>query len=120
MIRLIDGLPDDVVGLEGVGEVSAGDYKDVLDPAVDAALASSDKIRLVYVLGDEFSGYTGGAMWEDTKIGMSHLSSFDKIALVTDHTGYSDAVKAFGWLMPGEVETFAVADKDAAISWVSS
>ena len=120
MIRLIDGLPDNVVGLEAVGDVSAGDYKDVLDPAVAAALASSDKIRLVYVLGAEFSGYTGGAMWEDAKIGMSHLSRFDKIALVTDHKGYTDAVKAFGWLMPGEVEAFAVDARDAAIAWVSS
>lgn len=120
MIRVINGLPDNVVGLEGVGEVSAGDYKNVLDPAVDAALASSDKIRLMYVLGEEFSGYTGGAMWEDAKIGLSHLSRFDKIALVTDHEGYTDAVKAFGWLMPGDVESFAVGDKDAAIAWVSS
>lgn len=120
MIRLIDGLQDNVVGLEAVGEVSAGDYKDVLDPAVDAALASNDKIRLVYVLGEEFSGYTGGAMWEDTKIGMSHLSRFDKIALVTDHKAYTDAVKAFGWLMPGEVQTYGTAARGEAIAWVSS
>ena len=120
MIRLIDGLQSNVVGLEAVGEVSAGDYKDVLDPAVDAALESNETIRLVYVLGENFDGYTGGAMWEDARIGLSHLSRFDKIALVTDHKGYADAVKAFGWLMPGEVETFAVDARDAAIAWVSS
>lgn len=38
MIRLIDQLPDNVIGFEAVGEVRASDYDTVLDPAVDAAL----------------------------------------------------------------------------------
>jgi hypothetical protein len=120
VIRLIDGLPDNVVGLEGVGEVSASDYTDVMDPAVDAALAKHDKIRLVYVLGDEFTGYSGGAMWQDTKVGMSHFTSFEKIAMVTDHSAYRNGVKAFGWLIPGEVREYPLAEREAAIAWVTS
>ena len=119
MIRLIDGLPDNVIGFEAVGEVRAGDYKSVLDPAVDAVLATHDKIRFLYVLGDEFDGYSGGAMWEDTKVGVSHWSKWDKIALVTDHTAYADGVKAFGWMVPGEIRIFSVADLDDAKAWVA-
>ena len=120
MIKVIDGLPADVVGIEAVGEVRAGDYEDTLDPAVDAALEANDKIRLLYVLGSEFSGYSGGAMWEDTKLGVTHWTSWAKIALVTDHGGYADGVKAFAWLIPAEIKVFALAARDDATSWVSS
>ncbi len=120
MIRLLDGLPDSVIGFEAVGEVEAADYRSVLDPAVDAAVASHDKVRLLYVLGEEFEGYSGGAMWEDTKVGVKNWSHFEKIALVSDHRSYIDAVKAFGWLIPGEVKTFPLADSEAARTWVAS
>jgi hypothetical protein len=119
LIQIIEGLPDNVVGLEAVGEIRAGDYKSTLDPAVDKALAADDKIRLLYVLGNEFTGYSGGAMWEDTKLGVSHWSSWEKIALVTDHKGYEDGVKAFAWMMPCEVRVFAVADLSEAKTWVA-
>ena len=118
-IRLIDGLPDAVIGFEADGEVRAGDYKSVLDPAVEAALEDHDKIRLLYVLSDEFDGYSGGAMWEDTKVGVSHWSKWEEIALVTDHKAYKDGVKAFEWMMPCEMKVFAVADLADAKTWVA-
>ena len=119
LLQLIDGLPDNVIGCEAVGEIRAGDYKSVLDPAVDAALEDHEKVRLLYVLGDDFDGYSGGAMWEDTKIGMSHLSKWEKIAIVTDHKAYQDGIKAFGWMIPGEVKVFAVADLTNAEAWAA-
>ena len=119
MLRLIEGLPDNVVGVEAVGEVRAGDYDDVLDPAVRKATDSHDKIRFLYVLGDEFDGYSGGAMWEDTKLGLTHWTSFERIALVTDNDTYEDAVKAFGWLLPGQVRTYDLDDRDEATDWVT-
>jgi hypothetical protein len=119
MIRLIDGLPDNVIGFEAVGEVRAGDYKSVLDPAVEAALESQGRIRLLYVLGDDFEGYSGGAMWEDGKVGIAHWSRYEKIALVTDNKHYEEGVKAFAWMMPCEMKVYAVADQNAAEAWVA-
>jgi hypothetical protein len=29
-------------------------------------------MRLPYVLGERFTGYTGGAMWHDAELGISH------------------------------------------------
>lgn len=120
MIRLIENLPSNVIGFEAVGEVDAGDYTSVLDPAVDAALKNHDKLRLLYVLGGQFDGYTGGAMWEDTKIGFSHWGAWEKIAVVTDAAWAADGIKAFGWIVPGEVKVFASDDRDAATAWVSA
>ena len=119
MIRTIDGLPDNVVAVEAIGTVDATDYKTVLDPAISSALAAHEKIRLLYLLGSEFSGFSGGAMWEDAKTGVGHWTSWEKIALVTDTRWVADGVKAFGWMVPGEVRTFGLAELDAAKSWLT-
>lgn len=120
MIRVIDGLPDNVVAVSGTGEVSSDDYTSTLDPAIDAALETNDKIRLLYVLGDDFASYSGGAMWQDTKVGLAHWTSFEKIAVVTDEDWIENAVKAFGWMIPGEVKTFDDDDLDEAKAWIVS
>ena len=56
MIELIEGLPDGVIGIEAVGNVTLEDYDDVVAPAVERALASHPKIRLLHVLGDRLRG----------------------------------------------------------------
>jgi hypothetical protein len=119
VITSIEGLPENVVGIRAEGKVHSADYKSVADPAVEAALAASDSIRLLYVLGEDFDGYSGGAMWADTKLGISNRSAWERIAVVTDHQAYADGVKAMGWLMPAEVRVFPVRELDEAKSWVS-
>ncbi len=120
MIEMMEGLPDNVIGFEAVGKVDAGDYKSTLDPAVDAALEDHDKLRLIYLMGDQFDGYTGGAMWEDTKIGMGHWNRWEKIAIVTDKGWVDDAIKFLGWAIPGEVKVYPTADLDAAKEWAAA
>ena len=120
MIRILSGLPDNVVGFEAVGEVLGSDYKDVLLPALDDALQNHEKIRLLYVLGAEFTGYSGGAMWQDTKLGFEHLRAWEKIAIVTDTGWVRDGVKAFGWMVPGDVDTFPTAERADAEDWVAA
>lgn len=118
MIKLMEGLPENVIGFEAVGTVEAADYDDILEPVVRAADEAHEKLRMLYVLGEDFEGYSGGAMWEDTKLGVGNWTSFERIAVVTDHAGYRHAVNAFGWLLPGKVKTFDLGDLDDAIEWV--
>lgn len=118
MIRLIPDLPDNVIGFEAVGEVHAGDYENVLDPAIERARQSHDKLRLLYVLGDEFSGYSGGAMWEDTKLGLKNWTSWEKIAVVTDKKSFADGIKVFGWMVPGDIKVYPTDQLDDATKWV--
>ncbi|MGB5366203.1 MAG: STAS/SEC14 domain-containing protein, partial [Polyangiales bacterium] len=84
MIELMTDLPDRVLGLRARGEVTADDYRTVLVPAIEERLSKHRKVRLLYVIGDEFKGYSGGAAWEDAKVGMKHLTSFERVAVVTD------------------------------------
>jgi SpoIIAA-like len=120
MITLLTDLPDRVVGIEAVGHVESDDYTTVVEPAVKAALEQSDTIRLLYVLGEGFDGYSAAASWEDAKLGIGHWSAWERIAVVTDRGWIRDGVKAFGWMFPGEVKVFATADQAAARDWVAA
>ncbi len=120
MIDLIPDLPDNVLGIEARGEVTGEDYEQVLIPAVERHLESNDKVRLLYLLGSEFDGYAMAAIWDDTKIGMEHLFSWERIAVVTDHDAYRRLVKGFGFLIPAKVKVFELAELDAAKVWIST
>jgi hypothetical protein len=119
MIRVVEGLPNGVVGFEAVGEIRSDNYKTVLDSALDSALACNDRIRLLYVLGSEFEGFGEESMLEDATASVSHWTKFEKIAFVSDHKTYSDGIKALGWIMPGRLRTFSVADRLDAETWVT-
>jgi len=118
MIRILQDLPANVVGAEAVGRVDVEDYRTVLEPAVEAALAAHDRLRLLYVLGQEFEGYSAGAAWEDTKLGIGHWEAWERIAVVTDRGWIADAVKALSWMLPGEVRVFGMDERDDATAWI--
>ncbi len=120
MLDRITDLPDNVVGVVARGELTSDDYEKVLMPAVDHALEGHDKIRLLYVLGGAFDGLTAGAMWDDTKVGFSHVTRWEKIAVVTDKDWVRHSVEVFGYLMPGEVKAYTTAEESAARTWVSA
>ncbi len=120
MITRIPGMPQGVLAFEAHGNVTGNDYENVLVPALQDELADRDKIRFLYVLGSEFTGYDGAALWDDTKVGLDHWGAWERIALVTDNGTYQGMVKAFGFLMPGKVKVFPLAERDAAVAWVTA
>jgi hypothetical protein len=119
-MELLTDLPDAVVGVRAFGEVEDDDYEDVLEPAVKDRLSRHDKIRLLYVLGPEFTGYEADAMWEDTKLGMKTFTDYDRMAIVTDTTWLRRTVKAFGWAIPGEVRVFPYDQLAEARAWIAA
>ena len=119
MIRLRDDMPAGVLGLEAIDDVEEEDYRDVVVPAVEAAIAEHGKVRLVYVLGPEFDEYEGEAVWEDLKLGARHPASFERIAIVTDARWAGPAIKVFSVLWPGQARAFPLAELEAAKRWAS-
>ena len=77
-------------------------------------------IRLLLVTSDDLEGYTGGAAWQDAKMGVENFASFEKVAVVTDSDRLEKAVKALGWLMPGEVKVFDDDEQDDAVKWLAA
>ena len=119
MIKYIEGLPENVIAVEAVGKVDADDYRDTLEPAIAKAVETHDKLRFLYVMGEAYDGFSPGAMWEDTKVGLGDRKAWERIAVVSDHRGLIDAIKVFGWMVPGEVRTYPLATLDDAKAWLS-
>lgn len=68
MLEKISDVPDSVLGFRASGELTGDDYRNVLVPAVEAALQRRDKLRLLYLLGDDVTGFSAGAAWQDAKV----------------------------------------------------
>ena len=82
MIRVLDDMPDGVLGFEATGKLTADDYTKVLAPALAAAAAGGAKIRVVLDFTGEFDGMEAGAVWQDLKTGIQDWHAWDRIALV--------------------------------------
>jgi hypothetical protein len=119
MIKLLRGMPAGVVGLEAIDDVEEEDYRDVVVPAVEAAIAEHGKVRLVYVLGHEFDEYEGDAVWEDLKLGVRHPASFERIAVVTDARWAGPTIRLFSVLWPGQARAFPLAALEDAKRWAA-
>ena len=116
MIRVIENMPPGTIGFEADGKVTDDDYRDVLVPAVKEALEKGD-VRLLYVLPDDTS-YSPGAMWADTKLWAGNLRGWNRVAIVSDADWLENAVKTFGWMMPGKVKVFDGDDVEEAKAWL--
>jgi hypothetical protein len=119
MIKYLDGMPPGVLGLQAFDDVEEEDYRDVVVPAVNAAIAEHGKVRLVYVLGPEFDEYEKDAAWEDVKLGVRHPASFERIAIVTDAHWAGPMTRIFSLLWPGQARTFPLAELEAAKRWAA-
>jgi SpoIIAA-like len=121
VLTLIPDLPAGVVGVEARGKVTTEDYEQVLVPAVDSALAAAGgKVRILYVLGSDFPDFSAGAVWQDTKLGLGRIRSWERVAVVTDAEWLRHAVHGLGWMMPGDVRVFASDELGDARAWVTT
>ncbi len=119
MIKLLSGMPAGVLGFQAIDDVEQEDYRDVVVPAVDAAIAEHGKVRLVYVLGPEFDEYEDDAAWEDLKLGVRHPASFERIAIVTDARWAGPMIRIFSVLWPGQARAFPLDELEAAKRWAA-
>jgi hypothetical protein len=117
MLKELSGMPEGVIGFEASGKLQAEDYRDVLLPVLERAAANGD-VRFVIVI-PEFGGMSGGALWEDLKVGIEHLRAWKRIALVTDIEWMTHLTALFGWMTPGEVKTFPLAQREDALAWAA-
>ncbi|HEX5936985.1 MAG TPA: STAS/SEC14 domain-containing protein [Actinomycetota bacterium] len=118
MLIPLAGLPAGVIGFEADGEIHESDYRDILMPAVRAVWERGEDVRIVLVF-PRWGGMSPGAGWQDLKMGFEHLRRWKRIALVTDLDWMITVTSLFGWMTPGELKRFPLADRDAAIAWAA-
>jgi hypothetical protein len=120
MIEQLADFPDNVAAFRCTGRVTKDDYNRVLVPAVLRKLRTHDKVRVYYEIGEDFSGFDPAAMWEDFKVGVEHLTRWDKVAVVTDVDWIGNAVRFFSFLMPATIKLFSRAEAAPARTWISA
>ena len=120
MIKLLPNLPSKVVGLAASGRVTADDYESVVFPAIESKVKEHAKIRILYQIGPELSGFTAGAMWDDAKVGFAHLNAWEKIAVVTDVDWIRAAVGIFRFVIPCPVKMFSNSQFAEAREWIET
>src|SRR5947209_20354497 len=99
MIQIIEGLPDNVVGIIAKGRVTNNDCDKILKPAMESTLKRHDKVRLYYEIGCRFPG----AAWEDLRIGIEHIHQRERVAVVTDVDWVRRAIAALRFRLSSEV-----------------
>ncbi len=121
MIERIEDVPAGVVGFKVIKELTADDYRDAIEPAL-AEAAKAGEVRLLFEIDDGF-GMDAGAVIEDAKtglkLGLGQMKSWKRTAIVTDVEWMRKAIKAFGFMAPGELRTFEPGELGAAKVWVA-
>ena len=119
MLKIMNDLPANVLGVTAEGKITGTDYETVLIPAIEERLKTNKKIRMLYHLGSNFTGFDMSAMMDDAKIGMKHLSAWDRIALVSDHELINTFANFFGHMLSCELRIFKNSELDIAKKWIT-
>jgi len=117
VIEILKDFPDSIAAFACRGHLTKSDYDTVLIPDIEDRLQRHDRVRVYYEIAPD--SVDPGAMWEDTKLGFSHLRSWERFAVVTDVDWIKHAVKLFGFLMPGELRVFPAAEASIAREWIA-
>jgi SpoIIAA-like len=118
MLKLIEGLPQDVFGIEAAGKVTHEDYQKTLIPAAEAMMTKGP-VRMLYVAGPDFSGYELEALWDDATFGFKYWHQFTRIAVVTESTWLRAAITMFSPFFSSEIRLFKFPELGAAKDWIA-
>ena len=118
MFRFIDGMPTTILAIEATGKVTHDDYHNTLIPRVEEML-DKGPIRMLYVIGKEFTGFELEALWDDGNLGLKHWHDFSQVAVVADQAWLRAAVSMFMPFFHGEVRMFGLSQLPAAKDWIT-
>lgn len=118
MIEEISGRPEGMLEFKVTGKVTEEDYDNVLTPALERALENNDRIRLLCQIGPNFKGYSLGAAWDDTRLGMRHWTGFERMAMTTDMPWVEHTMRAVGFALPCPVKVFKLSELEDARRWL--
>jgi len=120
VLRQIENLSSNVLGVRAEGQVTKADYDGVFIPLLNAAYRKGEPIRLLYQLGPEFTGYTAGAALDDFYVGIKYLRLFERCAIVTDAEWIGAAARFVASFLPCPTRVFANAQLSEAEKWLES
>jgi hypothetical protein len=115
VIEIIEGLPDNVVGIVAKGRVTKKDCSDVLIPAVEKALEWHHRLRLYYEIRTRYPG----AAWEEVNLGIGQSMPWERVAIVSDVAWIRHTVTALRLLIPSDIRVFATNQIPESLTWIT-
>ena len=119
MIERIEGLPDGIDGVRCAGKLTREDYDVVVVPLLDEVRRANRKLRCLVEV-DGFDGITPDAAFEDVRLGLQALGSFEGCAVVSDLGWVGSVLRLAAFLMPYPLQAFPTNRRDEAISWLQN
>ena len=116
MMQVVEGLPDNVVGIAAKGRVTNEDCNKVLKPLMETSLKRHDKVRLYYEIGCRFPG----AAWEDLRLGIENIPQWERVAVVTDVGWVRHTVNALRFLIASDIRVFTSFQAPEGRAWITS
>ena len=116
MIETLSESSGNVLGFKLSGKLHDEDYKHFV-PAVDAAIASGGKARMLAWFHD-FHGWDAHALWDDIKFSTTHCTKIEKIALVGEKSWEKYMAKVCKPFTMAKIEYFDASQIDDAWKWV--
>lgn len=116
MIEIIEGLPDNVVGIIVKGRMTGRDCADVLMPAIEKSLKWHYKLRLYHEIRARFPG----AAWEEISLGINNTPAWERVAIVTDVAWLRHTVTALCLVIPTDIRVFTASQAPEALAWITS
>ena len=105
------------MAIEASGKVTHVDYRDTLIPKAEAMMAQGP-VKMLYVIGKDFTGFKLEALWDDGAFGLKHWHDFSHIAVVSDHAWLNATLNMFKPFFHGDIRLFSLAELPAAKDWI--
>jgi hypothetical protein len=115
LIEIIEGLPENVLGIVVRGRVTKYDCSEVLIPALEKAREWHHKLRLYYEIRSRYPG----AAWEEISLGIGHGPLWERVAVVSDVAWVKYTIQALRLLIPGEIRVFTTSQTPEGLAWIA-
>ncbi len=120
MLQLMKDLPQHIVGVRAVGQVSKEDYEQTLAPAIEKVSKEFGEIDLLMLLETDITNFSYGAWMQDAKLSLKHFGKWNKVAVITDQKAIEKISHLLSFISPAEVKGFPVSDVELAKAWVAA
>lgn len=119
MLKKIEVPNENIIAFEVTQKLTKDDYIKTLEPLARSARDSKRKLKLLLKFGEEFNGFTSGAVLEDFKLGTKNMKTFERIAIVSDNKWISKSSSFIGSFIPTSLKTYKNKSLPLAINWLT-
>ncbi len=120
MFEIMANSEGKILGVRATSKLTNRDYREVFTPTLEELFQKYGKIRLLFYMDEDFSGWEMGALWEDAKFDLQHKDDFEKVAVVGGPKWVEWFMKMLAPLSDAQVKIFPPDQVPAAWEWLQA